>query len=80
MTHEELRDILNAEVPSGTPDPDWDYYQLWENLMKAKNKLEELIRFVSKQEEASSDADTLIKGKLFSLECDFEGMKNYVSQ
>lgn len=76
MTHEELRELINADVPINqpTPDPAWDYYQLWEDLHEFKNKIDEMISFVSQYENSTQDADEQIRRKLSALLYSFEDL------
>jgi hypothetical protein len=68
MTHEELQQLLNVDiVPQPAPDPAWDYYLVWEHLNGVKDKINELIAFVSEQEYANEVTDTLIKGNIIEI-------------
>ncbi len=43
-----------------TPDPSWDYYQTWHKCHEAIAKLEEGIKIMGNQEQATKSADDVI--------------------
>lgn len=54
------------------PDPAWDYIEPFESLQTSQKEMEELIAFISKQEEASPHADAWIKSALANILRDLE--------
>ncbi|WP_017654570.1 hypothetical protein [Fortiea contorta] len=43
------------------PDPAWDYYVTWHQLIKARSKLDELIEYLGTIENSSADSDRNLK-------------------
>ncbi|MBH8574568.1 hypothetical protein I8752_16360 [Nostocaceae cyanobacterium CENA369] len=39
------------------PDPEWDYYEIWESLHSVKSKIEAGLTFLAKQELADNSTD-----------------------
>ncbi len=54
--------MINSKF--GTPDPSWDYNELWESLINAHTNLEELIRFITNLEDSTPENDKAIAEKL----------------
>lgn len=67
MTHEELRELLNTDLIQPHPDPNWHYYQLWENLHKIRDEITNILSYISSHENASEEIDKGIREKLFAL-------------
>lgn len=76
MTHEELQQLLNEDItPQPTPDPAWDYYQIWESLSKVKDEIDEIIGFISSFENASDTSDEKIRNRLVALTYSVEDLE-----
>jgi hypothetical protein len=59
-------------MTESTPDPSWDYAQVWAVLQENKIGLEQLIDYMSKQETATKEADNLIRDRLTNLAMRFQ--------
>lgn len=53
---------LNLKIPQ--PDPDWDYYELWQLAHKLKAGIEETIKYMAVIESADGSTDASL-GKQF---------------
>lgn len=73
MTHEELREILNADIPSpNSPDPAWSYYEIHSHLTKFRTSIDDLIKFISQHESRTDEVDTAVSLRLDQLSDEFE--------
>ncbi|MHC5719151.1 MAG: hypothetical protein ACYTX0_45615 [Nostoc sp.] len=43
------------------PDPDWDYYEIWQSLHTIKNKIDAGIKLISGEELADNTTDEKLK-------------------
>ncbi|MEH1959844.1 MAG: hypothetical protein V7L05_08150 [Nostoc sp.] len=43
------------------PDPDWDYYEVWQSLHTIKNKIDAGIKLISGEETADYATDEKLK-------------------
>ncbi|MEH2137138.1 hypothetical protein [Nostoc sp.] len=43
------------------PDPDWDYYEVWQLLEAIKNKINAGVKFISGEELADNTTDEKLK-------------------
>lgn len=77
MTHEELRDLINAETTlQSYPDPAWDYYILWHEMRKVTHNLRTLMNFIGDQENATEQANDTICEKLTDLIDQLTGVRD----
>ncbi|MFN6485993.1 MULTISPECIES: hypothetical protein [unclassified Nostoc] len=49
------------------PDPSWDYYITYHKLLKGKFHLDELIKYISKFEEASTETNEFFEKDLSTI-------------
>jgi hypothetical protein len=54
MNNEENLDI-------SYPDPEWDYYEIWQSLHTIKNKIDAGLKFISGEELADNTTDEKLK-------------------
>ena len=43
------------------PDPDWDYYEVWQSLHTIKTKIDTGIKFISSKETGDNTTDENLK-------------------
>ena len=43
------------------PDPDWDYYEIWQSLQTIKNKIDAGIKLISGEEQADDVTDQKLR-------------------
>ena len=53
--------MTNPENSIPHPDPAWDYYIEWHKLIRARTKLDKLIEFISKVENATEDTQEILQ-------------------
>ena len=61
----EKTEIEIREYPQ--PDPSWDYFPVWEELIKIDQKLIEILQHLAVQEEATPEYDERLHANLMLL-------------
>lgn len=56
---------FNPNIPQ--PDPEWDYYDLWEMAYQVHDKLEQIIKYMVFIEEADDSTDERLRQMFFEL-------------
>ena len=54
-----MSDEENSNIPQ--PDPDWDYYEVWQSLHTIKAKIDAGLKFISTKEQADDSIDAKLK-------------------
>lgn len=60
------QDNLN-NLDISQPDPEWDYYELWDMAYQIKYKLDQAIKYMTAVEEADDSTDERLRQMFFSL-------------
>lgn len=56
---------FNPNIPQ--PDPDWDYYELWQMAYQVHEKLEQAIKYMTVVEHADDSTDERLRQQFFEL-------------
>ncbi|NJN11534.1 MAG: hypothetical protein HC815_27590 [Richelia sp. RM1_1_1] len=57
-----IDELMNCDYP--IPDPAWDYSEIYHQLQKSEIKLEQLIKYMSDIENATTESDSIIKEQI----------------
>lgn len=57
-------DELNSDP---TPDPDWDYSEIWHGIQTAARDLKDLMEYMAAIEDATPQSDAQIKAQLDNI-------------
>lgn len=58
---DESKLMKEPKINTHTPDPVWDYYTLWHELIHIKAKIDQALNVMKNFEEATSNSDEQIK-------------------
>lgn len=68
----------NRFVTIPTPDPSWDYYQLWHTLQLIKSDLDSSIKLLSETEENNDYTGEMVNSSLHRIDALVEKAKGEI--
>jgi hypothetical protein len=61
-----------------TPDPAWEYYELWNEVRGLKDSLDQFIYYVATLEEITPEIDSRVKANFKALSKQFEAIADRI--